>query len=73
MRPLEIRGPLGGSDATWVVYVAGRPLLGYVALEESGYCVTLWARRHTPWTPFTTLAEAAQALADFHAGDSHHQ
>jgi hypothetical protein len=65
---LELRGPYTTSGTTWDVYVDGRALPGYVERLAGQYHVHLGGMRGVPWPPFDSLEDAAQALADFHAG-----
>ena len=65
---LETRGPYRSPGPTWDVLADGRALSGYVLLLDGTYRVHLGGMRGMPWPPFDSLAEAAQALADYHAG-----
>ncbi len=66
---LEIRGPFHKGGTSWSVYRDGKALPGYVLLLDGQYRVNLGGMRGMPWPPFATLEEAAQALADYHAGE----
>jgi hypothetical protein len=67
---LELRGPYTRSGTTWDVYLDGRAVPGYVERLDGAYRVQLGGMRGMPWPPFDTLEEAAQALADYHAGNA---
>jgi hypothetical protein len=66
--PVETRGPFAAASNVWYVYVDGYVLPGFVELLAGGYHVHPGGMRGKQWPPTATLGEAAQALADFHAG-----
>jgi hypothetical protein len=65
---LQIRGPYHNPGTSWDVYRDGKAVPGYIALAGDRYLVDLGGMRGAPWPSFATLEEAAQALADYHAG-----